>query len=102
MAPKNGQKDRVNASDRIARPPTRWLTARKRSDAKFRSANWLLKNIPTIAAIGNAFRTQLCCAGVKPRLGRDAKISGNHAPQMKNSSTIIRKSFRRMALFIGD
>src|SRR3954451_23733717 len=102
MAPKNGQKDRVKASESMARPPMRWLTARKRSAAKFRSADWLLKNIPTIAAIGNAFRTQLCSAGVNPRLGRYAKIRGNQAPQMKNSSTIIRKSFSRMALFIGD
>ena len=48
----------------------RWLNARNRSAAKLRSANWLLKNMPTIAAIGKALRIQVCSVGVKPRLGR--------------------------------
>ena len=70
MARKNGQNDRVYARYNIATPPMRWLTARNFSAAKLRSANWLLKNMPTMAAIGNAFRIQLCSDGLKPRLGR--------------------------------
>jgi len=38
--------------------------------AKLRSANWLLKNMPTMAATGKALRMQDCCRGVKPRPGR--------------------------------
>src|SRR6478609_5716330 len=56
--------------------------------------------MPTIAAIGNAFRIQLCWTAVNPRLGRYPKMSGNQAPQMKNSSTIIRISLNRTVLFI--
>ena len=50
----NGQKERVKASMKMATPPTKWLNAMNFSAAKFRSAYWLLKNIPTMAAIGNA------------------------------------------------
>src|SRR3954465_5562163 len=56
--------------------------------------------MPTMAAIGKAFRIQLCSAALKPRLGRYPKIRGNQAPQMKNSSTIIRISLSRIVLFI--
>jgi hypothetical protein len=35
-----------------------------------RSANWLLKNMPTMAATGKVLRIQVCSAGVKPTLGR--------------------------------
>src|SRR4051812_36904231 len=56
--------------------------------------------MPTIAAIGKAFKIQLCSAALNPRLGRYPKISGNQAPQMKNSSTIIRISLSRIVLFI--
>src|ERR1051326_3874198 len=48
--------------------------------------------MPTMAATGNALRIQLCSDALNPRPGRYAKISGYHAPQMKNSSTIIRNS----------
>lgn len=56
--------------------------------------------MPTTAAIGNALRIQDCSPGLKPRLGRYPKISGNQAPQIKNSNTIIRKSLNRGELFI--
>src|SRR5579862_2457011 len=48
--------------------------------------------MPTIAATGKALRIQVCSVAEKPRLGRYAKINGNHAPQMKNSRTIIRSN----------
>src|SRR3954469_20091437 len=102
MSEKKGQKLFVHANARIESPPIRWLTARKRSAAKFRSANWLLKNMPTIAAMGNAFRISDCSPAVKPRLGRYPKIRGSHAPQIKNSRTIMRNSLRRIALFIVE
>jgi len=70
MRAKNGQNERVNARPRMAPPPTRWLKARKRSAEKARSAKWLLKKIPTTAAIGKVFRIQDCWVGVNPRLGR--------------------------------
>src|SRR3954467_14648476 len=92
----------------MASPPTRWLKLMNRSAANVRSANWLLKNIPTIAANGNALRISDCSeknqamlsgksvsngfggwVAENPRLGRYPKIKGSHAPQMKNSSTII-------------
>src|ERR1041385_1508653 len=120
ISPKNGQKDFTQARDRIARPAMRWLTARNRSAAKFRSANWLLKNMPMMAAMGKALRIRDCseknramnfgirgartAGGLdaeKPRLGRYPKMSGSHAPQMKNSSTIMRNSLKRIAWFIG-
>src|ERR1043166_5690356 len=82
----------VNPQPRIARPPMRWENARNFSGANFRSAHWLLKNMPTIEATGKALRMSDCWPGVNPRLGRDPKISGSHAPQMKNSSTIMKKS----------
>src|SRR6185295_13957410 len=56
--------------------------------------------MPTMAAMGKAFRIQDCSLAVYPRLGRYPKISGNQAPQMKNSSTIIRISLNRTVLFI--
>src|ERR1019366_5905195 len=68
--PKKGQKDLVNANRRIAVPPTRWLKARNFSAAKWRSAYWLLKNMPTMAAMGKALRIQDCSTGVNLRLGR--------------------------------
>ena len=70
MSRKKGQKDRVKPHPRMASPPTRWLKARNFSAAKFRSANWLLKNIPTIAATGKALRISEVCHGVKPIPGR--------------------------------
>ncbi|OQB90102.1 MAG: hypothetical protein BWX84_02099 [Verrucomicrobia bacterium ADurb.Bin118] len=70
MSPKNGQNARVKARPKMANPPTRWLNARNFSAAKLRSANWLLKNMPTMAAMGNAFSTQDCWSGEYPRLGR--------------------------------
>src|SRR5438552_3849280 len=57
--------------------------------------------MPAIAATGKALRIQLCSVAVKPRLGRYPKINGYHAPQMKNSSTIIRNSFERTDSFIN-
>ena len=48
-----------------------------------RSANWLLKNIPTKEAIAKALRIQDCSLAVKPRAGKYAKITGSHAPQNK-------------------
>src|SRR5262245_56803530 len=90
----------THASESMAMPPMRWLAARNFSAAKLRSANWLLKNMPIMAARGNVFKIQDCWLGVYPRLGRYPKINGNHAPQMKNSSTIMTNNFRRMALFI--
>src|SRR5687768_3233373 len=101
MRMQNGQKDFVHASARMAAPPMMWLTARKRSAAKLRSANWLLKNIPTIAATGKPLRIHVCSEAVKPRLGKYPKTNGYHAPQMNNSRTIMRKSLKRTALFIG-
>src|SRR4051794_36234823 len=102
----------------IARPAIRWLKPRNRSAAKFRSANWLLKNIPTIAANGNALRINDCSEknqatlpgrsvsngfggkpAENPRLGRYPKMSGSHAPQMKNSSTIMTVS---LSVVFGD
>ena len=77
---------------RIASPPIRWLMARNRSAEKLRSANWLLKNIPTNDASAKAFRIHDCCIGEKPRLGKYPKISGSHAPQMKNSRNIMTSS----------
>src|SRR3954469_11970043 len=82
-------------------PPIRWLTARKRSAEKLRSANWLLKNMPTNDAIANAFRIQACSQAVKPRPGRYPKISGSQAPQMKNSRNIITDSFQRTPFMGG-
>ena len=67
---KKGAKSRVNPQPRIARPPTRWENARNFSAANFRSANSLLKNMPTIDATGNAFRISDCWVAVNPRLGR--------------------------------
>ena len=55
----------VRASPSIARPPIRWLPAMNFSAAKLRSANWLLKNIPAMAASGNMLRIQLCWDGEK-------------------------------------
>ena len=46
------------------------LRARNFSAAKLRSQNWLLKNMPMMAATGKALRMQACCNGEKPRLGR--------------------------------
>jgi len=54
----------------MATPPMRWLKPRNFSAAKWRSANWLLKNMPMMAAMGKAFRIQACSTGVNPRLGR--------------------------------
>jgi len=59
-----------HTSEIMAMPPMRWLAARNRSAAKFLSANWLLKNMPTMAAIGKALRIQVCSVALKPRLGR--------------------------------
>src|SRR6188768_1815078 len=101
MRMRKGQNDLVKARLKMATPPTRWLKARNFSAEKFRSANWLLKNIPTMAAMGKAFRIHDCCAGVNPRLGRYPKMSGSHAPQMKNSSTIITNNLTRIGFFIG-
>ena len=70
IRPKNGQNVFVNASPSMATPPTQWLNARNFSAAKLRSQNWLLKNMPTTAAMGNAFKIHACSAGEKPRLGR--------------------------------
>ena len=70
MSAKNVQKSRVNASPIMASPPTNWLKARNFSAAKFRSANWLLKNIATSAATGKALRMADCCSAENPRLGR--------------------------------
>ena len=70
ISPKNGQKVFVNARPSIASPPTQWLNARNFSAAKLRSQNWLLKNMPTMAAMGNALRIHDCSAGENPRLGR--------------------------------
>src|SRR5688572_28535488 len=58
--------------------------------------------MPTMAATGKQLRIQVCSLGEKPRLGRYPKIRGYHAPQMKNSRTIIRNSLRRMARFMGE
>src|SRR5208282_4951044 len=102
MSRKKGQKDVIWESARIAKPLTRWLKARKRSAAKLRSANWLLKNMPTTAAIGKAFRIHACSQSANPKLGRYPKINGNQAPQMKNSKTIIKKSRKRLLLIGGS
>jgi hypothetical protein len=48
----------------------RWLAERNFSAAKLRSANWLLKNMPTMAATGKQLRIHVCSLGLKPRLGR--------------------------------
>jgi hypothetical protein len=53
-----------------------------------------------MAAMGHALRIQDCSAGENFKLGRYPKINGSQAPQMKNSSTIIRKSLKRGELFI--
>src|SRR5688500_6779449 len=57
--------------------------------------------MPTIAATGKPLSIQVCCEAVKPRLGKYPKTNGYHAPQMNNSRTIMRKSLKRTALFIG-
>src|SRR5204863_9657893 len=44
-SPATGAGALIKAKPRIAIPPIRWLNAKKRSAEKFRSANWLLKNI---------------------------------------------------------
>ena len=67
---KNGQNSLVNPQPRIASPPIRCEKARNFSGANFRSAHWLLKNMPMIEATGNAFRIIDCWPGEKPRLGR--------------------------------
>ena len=64
MRIRNVQKSLVMDMPIIVTPPTRWLNARNRSAAKFRSANWLPKNRPMIAATGNAFRIHDCSNGV--------------------------------------
>jgi hypothetical protein len=51
--------------------------------------------------MGKAFKISDCSSVENPRLGRYPKMSGSHAPQMKNSKTIMRNSLKRMALFIG-
>src|SRR5262245_29123015 len=66
-----------------------WLTARNRSAAKLRSANCVLKNIATIAAMLKPASTQNCCDSLKPIAGRYPNTSGYHAPQMKNSRNIM-------------
>src|SRR6516164_4767504 len=50
--------------------------------------------------MGKALRIQLCSDGEKPRLGRYPKISGYHAPQMKNSSTIMTNNLTRTVGFM--
>ena len=47
-----------------------------RSAAKFRSANWLLKNIPTIAANGNAFKISDCSEKNQAMLSGSSESSG--------------------------
>ena len=70
ISPKNGQKVFAKNSPSIATPPIPWLNARNFSAAKLRSQNWLLKNIPTMAAMGKAFKIHACSPGENPRLGR--------------------------------
>ena len=67
---KKGQKERVKPQPRIASPPIKWLKARNFSAAKLRSANWLLKNIPMMAATGNALRISEVCQGETPMPGK--------------------------------
>src|SRR6267154_5319320 len=97
MRMKNGQKPDTNPSPRIARPPIRWLKERNFSAAKFRSANWLLKNNPRTAERLNAPRINHCSQGPNPRLGRYPNTSGNHAPQIKNSRNIMTERRKRSA-----
>jgi hypothetical protein len=70
ISPKNGRKDRVKPHPSIAKPPIRWDAASTRSGDFERSAHWLLKNMPTIEATGNALRMSDCWPGPNPRLGR--------------------------------
>src|SRR5947209_19373876 len=90
--PATGAGGLMNTNDMIANPPMRWLKERNRWAAKLRSANWLLKKRPTIAAMGNAFRIHACCPVENPSEGRKVKMGANHAPQINNSSTIMKKS----------
>src|SRR5947209_2430376 len=70
ISKQNGPNDRVKASPKIAAPPIKWLKDINFSAEKWRSAYWVLKNIPTTAAMGKALRIQDCCPGLNPRLGK--------------------------------
>src|SRR5688500_4225555 len=57
--------------------------------------------MPTIAATGKPLSIQVCCAAVKPRLGKYPMTYGYHGAQMNNSRTTMRKRLKRIALFIA-
>src|SRR5436190_10786593 len=92
----------TQARARIATPPTAWLKPTNFSAAKLRSANCVLKNIAANDPIANALMIQACCVDEYPKLGRYPKISGNHAPQMKNSRNIIAERRTRAGVMGED
>jgi hypothetical protein len=51
-------------------------------------------------AMGKALRIHDCWLGVNPKLGKYPKIKGSQAPQMKNSSTIMRNNLKRIPEFM--
>ena len=56
--------------------------------------------MPTMEAMGKALRIHDCWLGVNPKLGKYPKIKGSQAPQMKNSSTIMRNNLKRIPEFM--
>ncbi len=67
MARKKGQKLFWNGSANIARPPTRWEIARKRSVARWRSATWPLTKTAVTEAIARVAKIQPMSVPEKPR-----------------------------------
>ena len=65
-----GRLNETNASPAMASPPTKWLKAINLSAEKFRSANWLLKNIPMIADTGKALKMNICSRSDNPMAGK--------------------------------
>ena len=112
----------VKPHPKIAKPPMRWEKARNFSAENLRSAHSLLKNMPTMEAMGKALRMSACseimarnnlgrCPDIparnwggsdaeNPKLGKYPKIKGSQAPQMKNSSTIMRNNLKRIPEFM--
>src|SRR5689334_1402128 len=72
------------------------------SEENLRSTNCVLKNIAVKEPIAKALRMSDCWSAVKfkPLGPRYPKITGSQAPQINNSRTIMRKSLKRIALFI--
>src|SRR5262245_23788087 len=101
MKIRNGQKLFVVAKASMETPPMSWLTARNRSAAKLRSANCVLKNIATIAAMLKPASTKNCWLPSKPIAGKYPNTSGSHGPQMNNSRNIMMERRVRMKDMLG-